>query len=321
MATSGSTNFSQTCDALINDAFQLIGIYGVGRTVNAADMQLARRMLNKMVKAWGAKGLHLWAKEEAILFLTPYTNDYILGTAKAALASDTLTTQLTTAVVATTTALTVTSTAGMTVGDYIGVVLTDKTVHWTTIATLPTSTTLTLTTGVTGAASASTLIYTFTTLLGKPLRVLDARLLKGFDSGTSSSTLSEYNLTSVSYEEYYSLPSKVSAGSVNQFHYNPKNTSGVMHVWPRPIDGGQRIQFTFERQLEDLDNASDDFDFPAEWLEALTYQLALRLGPPFGKDQRAMNSIAPLASAMLQDLLEWDKEITSISMLPDLGWQ
>lgn len=321
MATSGSTNFSQTCDELINDAFQIIGIYGIGRTINAADMQLARRMLNKMVKAWGTKGLHLWTKEEGILFLTPYINDYTLGTDKAARASDVVTTQLSGNIAASTTALTVDSTTGMTVGDSIGVVLNDKTIHWTTIATIPTSTSLTLTVGVTGAASDNALIYTFTALLEKPLRILDARLLKGFDSHSASGTLTEYSLTSISYEEYFSLPAKTSTGSVNQFHYNPRLTSGIFHVWPRPIDGSERIQFTFERTLEDLDEASNDFDFPQEWLEALTYQLALRLGPPFGKDQRAMNTIAPLASAMLEDLLQWDKEITSINILPDLGWE
>lgn len=321
MATSGSQNFSQTRTQLIEDAFQLIGVYGIGRTVSAEDMTVASNYLNKMVKAWGAKGLHLWTKEEGVLFITPNTAAYSLGNAAgdahATIASDLVLTQLNGAHAASATSITVDSTTGMTTADKIGIVTTDKTIHWTTIATIPTSTTLTLTAGLDTAASDNGIVYTYTNKLYKPLRILDARIRTGVDSGATS-TENDFVLTEIGYQEYFELPNKTSNSFPNQFHYNPKNISGTMYLYPRPSDGAERVHFSYERIIEDLDNTTDDFDFPSEWLEPLTWQLAVRLGPAFGRSQKAMQVILPVASSMLDNLLDWDTETTSVYLSPEL---
>lgn len=323
MATSSSQNFTQTCSQLIYDAFQLIGVYGVGRNISSEDYNFAFSLLNKLVKSWSTKGLNLWEKNEAVLHLTQYTSKYSIGNgtsdARCSLASDEVVTQLNGSLAANATSVTVDSTTGMTVGDYIGIVLSDKSSHWTTIATLPSSTTLTLTTGVSGAASDDALVYTFTNRIYKPLRILDARYLTGYDAGTGTSSVTERVITSLPYQDYFQLPSKGVVGASNQFLYVPGLTSGTFYLWPTPDDTNARITFTYERIIEDLDSASDNFDFPSEWLEPLTYQLAFRLGAPFGKDTKANQSIAPMAISMLQNLLEWNNEITSIKVTPDLG--
>jgi hypothetical protein len=323
MATSGSKNFTQTRSELITDAFQLIGMYGIGRTVSSEDTAVAERVLNKMVKAWGAKELHLWTKEEGVLFITPNTAEYDLGNAatdaECTLLSDLVLTQLNGALAASATAVTVDDTTGMAVSDRIGVVTTDKTIHWTTIATIPTSTTLTLTTGLDTAASDNGLVYTYTNRLYKPLRVLSCRRRTGIDSGATS-TQFDLPMHSISYEEYQDLPAKNINSIPNQFHYNPKNNSGKLYLFPRPSDGAERIHFSYERIIEDLDAAGDNFDFPTEWLECLTYQLAFRLGSYFGKGKKALQEIAPLASAMLADLLAWDSEITELDIMPDMDY-
>lgn len=322
MTTSGSTNYIQTRDQLINDAFQLLGVYGIGRTISSEDLAFAVSMLNKMIKAWGIKGLHLWGKTEGILYLTPNVAEYTLSDAATSSyvtnKADQIITQLNGATASGTTALTLDTTTGMIAGDFIGVVLTDKTIHWTTIATVPTSTTLTLTTATTGAASDNALVYTFTNRAVKPLRILSARRVTGIDLGRTS-TLVELPMTSIAYEEYFDSPIKTSGGISNQFHYNPQLNSGKLYLWPRPTDGGERIYFTYERVIEDLDNSSDNFDLPQEWHECVTYQLAVRLGPAFGKEKRTA-ALAPMASILLRDLLDWDTEITSVSLMPDLDY-
>ena len=317
MTTSGSTNFTQTRNELINDAFQVIGVYGVGRTISAEDLNFAASTLNKMIKSWATKGLHLWTKEENVLFVTKDQSNYTLGsTANACAASDAVITQLNGALAASATAITVDSTTGMTVGDFIGIVLTSGAVHYTTIATLPTSTTLTLTSGVSAAASDDAIVYTYTTKIVKPLRILSCRRAQGIDSGATT-TLSEIEMASIPYQDYMNLPSKSSSGVPNQFSYMPGNTTGVLYLWQRPNSGIYRINFTSERIIEDLDNAGDNFDFPSEWLEPLTWQLAMRLCPAFGKDKRMISSIAPVASMMLENLLDWDSEVTSVFIQPD----
>jgi hypothetical protein len=323
MATSGSQNFSQTRAQLIEDAFQLIGVYGIGRTVSAEDTTLAANFLNKMIKAWAVKGLHLWEKTEGVLYITPHEEQYSLGNAStdayATNKSDEVITQLNGALAAAATAVTVDSTTGMATSDIIGVVTADKTIHWTTIATIPSSTTLTLTAGLDSAASDNALVYTFTSRIYKPLRVLDARVVSGIDTGVTS-TQSEIVLTNVSNKDYMDLSSKFkSSGRPNQFSYLPKNTNGLLYLFPRPSDGSDRIHFTYERMIEDLDNASDDFDFPSEWLEPITWQLALRLGPAFGRSEKSLNVIFPIASKMLDNLLEWDTETASVTFSPDLS--
>lgn len=318
MSTSNSIDFTQTKSEIINDAFQNIGVYGLGRTISSEDFNFASNTLNKMIKAWGAQGLHLWTREENTLFLTKDVASYTLGnSANACLASDAIITRLNGSLVASATSVTVDSTTGMTVGDYIGIVLTSSVVHYTTIATIPTSTTLTLTLGIVTAASNNAEVYTFTTKINKPLRILGCRRAQGIDNGATTS-LTEVEMAEIAYQDYMNLPSKTNSGIPNQFAYDPKNTTGILYVWQRPSSGIYRLNFTSERMIEDLDAVGDNFDFPSEWLEPITWQLSLRLCPAFGKDQKMINSIAPMAQSMLQNLLDWDSEVNSVSLQPDI---
>jgi hypothetical protein len=322
MTTSGSINYTQTRDQLILDAYQHLGVYGVlGLTITDAHKQFAINQLNKMIKAWETQGLHLWCKEEAVLFLQPNQAEYVISNDTTsdycAALGDSVITATATAAAISATSLSLLTTVGMTVGDYIGVVLADNTVFWTTIATIPTTTTLTLTLGLTQSAVSGSLVYTFTTKINKPLRILSARRVRGYDNG-STGTITEVLMSDMSYQDYQNMTSKYISGVPNQFTYNPRLTTGNLFLWQRPNDGNDRIHFTYERILEDMDNISDNFDLPSEWLEALTWQLALRLGPAFGRGSKALNEIAPIAQAALENLKNWDNEITYVNMYPDI---
>jgi len=312
MSTSGSVDFKQSRNEVILDALQIIGAYGIGRTVSAEDLNFASNLLNKMVKAWATKGLHLFTKEEGVLYIAPNTSIYNLGVTgtRATKASDEIVTQLSAAAASSATTLSVDSTSGMVIGDFIGIVLSDKTIHWTTILTIPSSTSLTITAGLSGAASDNALVYTYTTMLQRPLRILDCRKRTGFGVDTV-----DLPITEIGYQDLQAFPVKNTGTSPTQYAFKPQSTFGAFYLWPCPSDGSERIMFTYERVIEDLDNTSDDFDFPAEWLEALTYQLALRLARPFGKPN-AIKDLLPIASVMLNDLLDWDAEIASVQMEP-----
>lgn len=318
MALSGSQNFTQTRNELILNAFQIIGKYGLGRTISAEDLTLAVSFLNMMVKAWSTKGLLLWAKEEAVLYLTPNTNAYTIGNstndAHTTIASGEIITQLNGAHITGATTLTVDSSVGMVVSNHIGIVLSDLSIHWTTIATIPNATSLTLTLALSAGADDDALVYTYTDKVFKPLRVINARKR----TGATNDDIFDIPLATIAYKDYYDLPVKTSGSSPSQFSYNPNISSGVLNLYPCPSDGRERIMFTYERVLDDLDNASNNFDFPAEWLEALTWQLALRLIIPF-KRADLLQAIVPVASQMLTDLLDWNREIVSLDMAPNLS--
>lgn len=319
MALSGSIDFTSTRDQLIIDAFQLIGVYGIGRTVSSEDMSYASRALNKLIKSWATHGLHLWARAEATLIPTAHVSKYLIGnnnsTTRVGKTNDTIMTQLTADAATSATSLTVDSTDSMTVGDFIGIVMTDNTAHWTTIATIPTSTTLTITTGLSGAASTSAMVYTYTTRLPKPLRINSVRQVTGFDSGATS-TVVETPLYQMAYTDYIEM-NKTNSGTPVAFAYRPNLLDLEFHLWPRPNTENMRICFTYERTLEDVDDIDDNFDFPSEWLEPLTWKLAVRLAPAFGKYQKLKEIDAP-ASAMLDNLLAWDTETSSICIVPDM---
>lgn len=324
MATSNSTNFTQTRDELILDALMGVGIYGIGETVSAEDNAFCVRALNKMIKAWGTDGLHLWCKEEGILFLQPKQEKYTFGqstsTDYCAKSSDVKTRTLTASHAAAATTLNLDSSASMTVADKIGIVLSDKTIQWTTIATIPTTTSVTITTALTGAANDNALVYVFTNKINKPQRMLDMRRRTGYNDlvTSASSTELDINLSITPNNVYRTMPVKTAAtGDPVQAYYQPNNTTGDLYLWPRPVDGSTRIVFSYERILEDMDTATNDFDFPPEWCEALDWQLRVRLCRPFGKAS-ALQDILPIATMMYDKLLSWDSEVTSVTFEPDI---
>lgn len=320
MATSGSYDWTQTATELIYDAFQLAGIYGIGRTVGTEDTTFALSLLNKMIKSWATQGLHLWEKGEAILFITPSTASYTIGNgssdAKCASVSDTIITQLTNDETLGDTTITLDSVTGMAISDNIGIVLDNDTIQWTTITNIA-SNVVTLNAALTDDASEGAMIYTFTSRIYKPLRITSARRLTGIDLGTTS-TVTEVWMKEISYNEYFNMASKTYNGTPSVYMYNPGTTTGTLYLWSRPSDPNIRIQFSYELLIQDLDSASNNFDFPTEWLEPLTYQLAVRLGPAYGKDERAMGALLPLASQMLENLKDWDTEITSVKFKPNI---
>lgn len=320
MATSGSVNFNLTRNEIILLALQEIGVYGVGRTVSDEDMVLADSKLNMMVKAWQAQGIHIWTKTEGVLFSAKNVGEYTLNNtssdARATNWSDAVLTLLNGDLAAAATAVTTDTTTDMATSDIIGIVQSDGTLHWDTIATIPSSTTLTLTTGMTSAASDNANVYTFTSRVNKPLRIHSMRRVLGIDSSDTNSQSSSIPMMELSHSDFYDLPALGTNGSSTHFHYDANLNDGTVYLWPRPNSPKQYFRFTYTRMLEDFDASTNNPDFPVEWLEAIMYGLARRLIAPFGKEAK-MASIEPKAQASLQAMLDWDTETSSIYLMPD----
>lgn len=308
MATSGSTDFSMTKNDAIRTAFQLLTVYGMGRTISSEDMSFASIMLNMMLKAWEGQGIHLWTKTEGILFLQQYVNSYDLGnTARACKRSDTITTQLNAAAISGATSITVVSTTGMAATNPIGIVLTDNSLFWTTIASVTDSTTLVINSALTGASSSAKMVYVYTSLMGKPLSLYDMRTVQGFDNGATSTEV-EIPFELVPYSEYINLPVKSQNSNMPiEGMFNPNLNSTMLQIFPRPIDCNYRLYFTYMRKIEDMDATGNTFDLPQEWFQAIVYQLAVRLARPYGR-AAALQDIAPMAQMFLEEMLAFDSE-------------
>lgn len=89
-------------------------------------------------------------------------------------------------------------------------------------------------------------------------------------------------MTRMSRTEYRSLPDKTTEGYPTQWYYDRQQASGTLYVWPAPDSTAGTLKFTYRRKLYDIDDQSNNFDVPAEWLDAIIYNLADRLMENFG---------------------------------------
>ena len=80
MATSGSTNYSETEAGIIRDAY--IGIGAIDPTdsgVEAEQYEYASRVLNRLIKSWQKRGYNLWRTEEGSVTLVAAQAAYTMG--------------------------------------------------------------------------------------------------------------------------------------------------------------------------------------------------------------------------------------------------
>lgn len=310
MPVSNSINFSLSRNQVIQEAMMLTGQYGQGRQLSDFDLQRANNALNMMIKGWARRGIFLWAQKDGVLFLDSGTEKYTLGSssdyARCADWDDTVITQLNGGESSSATSLTVDTTTGMTVGDFIGIVQDGDTVKWTTIATIPDSTTVTISSGLSDDAADNSFVYTFTSRITKPLKLVNVR--RSFNIGQNST---ETSLVPLSKMDYDLLQRKQLSGTPTHFYFDPEISAGKMWIWPVPNDPDFYIRFTYQKILDDMDTANDSFEFPQEWLETITYQLAVRLCNIYNRPERKA-LIKEEAEAFLFQMLLFDTEDSSI---------
>lgn len=312
MATSGTVSFTMTALEVINKAFSKINVKVAEQELQADEAQDGLESLNLMIKAWGAQGLHLWSKDEGVLFLDVGKTDYNLGPQgdEACQIDDFISTSTTAAKVATDTIIDVTSSTGMSVGDKIGIELDNNTRHWTTILTVDSSIQVTLTEGLPSASKSGSSVFTFTNLVQRPNRILSYRR-KTFGQDN------EIPVLSWSRNEYFNQVNKSSQGTVVNCYYSPQLDNGRLYVWQTASSVNNFVRFTFERPLEDITELDQNLDFPVEWLQAIIYNLAHLLTDDYSVPFAKADRIGIKADRFLDELLGWDEEMESLNLQPD----
>jgi hypothetical protein len=315
MARSGSIDYTRTSYQIVQEALELIGVVGAQETPAVSDVTFATSRLNAMVKAWQAEGLHLWGTTEGVIFLTEGTNRYDVSSAatsvNSCLFTDFIHTQLSADEAAAQTTLSVDSSTGFTTSDKIGVVLDSGVVHWSTIASIPTSTSVTINNALPTQAATNANVFVYTSRITRPLRIINARRVSGYSTAQSETTVEISNR-----EEYFNTPSKNTAGDPVMLYYDPQLDTGSLYVWPTPDDSNVFLRVTYERSLEDFDESTNTPDFPQEWLEPLTYNLAYRIAPAFGRSGDSLQDIRILAALTKEAAKQFDREITSLRIVP-----
>lgn len=296
---------------IIEDAYEITGEYEEGEAIDGNDFATAKRKLNLMVKAMMQEGLHLWAIQDATLFMQPGVASYNIGaTGNAHCTTSYVSTTLSSNEAASSTSIGITNFSGMSDADNIGIVLDDGSIFWTTIIGTPGSNT-TIATGLSGAATAGNTVFAYTTGIQRPLRIIkDSAYYHSIQNN-------DIPITMVSRTDYAQLSNKVNRGKIIQAFYDPQLINGVMKVWMTPDLATDVLRFSFERPLEDFVSVGDEPDFPIEYGECLSYQLAVRLCPGLGVPPQMHQMIKIEAQEKLEMALGFDKENVSISFEPN----
>lgn len=132
----------------------------------------------------------------------------------------------------------------------------------------------------------------------RPLRILSARLKR---NGT------EIPMEQMTRDEYDSLPVKTTTGQPTQFYYDRQREAARLYVWPvLSSASGETVEITYDRELEDIANLSDAIDVPGEWLDAVVYNLAARIGETVPSERTP--AVTARARQLLSDAMGFDRE-------------
>lgn len=312
MTTSGTATFTQNRNQIINRAARLVGAIASGETPTANTTQDFSDALNAMVKSWQSSGIHLWTISEGVLFPQPNQAQYGLGGTTTDHATTTFTqTTLSAGASSGATSISVASVTGIANGYSIGVVLASGSVFWTTVNGAPSGTTVTLTSGLSGAANSAAVVLAYQTAIDRPLRIVSSRR---FNYASLIDTPMNPMLSRLDYRD---LPNKLATGTPTQAFYDPQLGTGQLYIWPLLTNATDAVKFTWYRQIQDFNAAANTPDFPQEWINTLTFNLAYTMAPEFGVPTAQYGMIKEQAAMSLDLAMGFDKEPESVMFQVD----
>lgn len=144
-----------------------------------------------------------------------------------------------------------------------------------------------------------------------PLKVYQAFYTPSGGTNTSLNVYSRY--------DFNELPSGSEGTPVN-LYYQPLGATGTIKLWPTPDNSTTSITIHYHAPFEDMDAATDDFDFPAYWIQALIYNLAWALAPEYGIPPTDRNILAQEAKFWKSEALSYGSEESSLFLLPRKDW-
>jgi len=298
MTTSGIVSFSVNRDQIIKQAMLNNGALGEGETPTAQETVDCAFLLNLIVKQWSgqtdySKGLKMFSRKRADLFLYTTQGQYSLGPSGDKWANSFTNTTTTAAAALGASAIVVTSVTGIVSGYNAGVVMTNGNMFWTTVLSVVGST-VNLNATLSASVAIGALVYVYSTTLQarRPLEIVTAVLRDQFNN--------DVPLTFQNVQEYEALPSKANAttqGDPSIIYYEAQLTNGQLYLDVFPQDVTKHIHVVYLSPPEDFNAATDTPDYSQEWYLALVWELAIQSAPMFnvpitqGMSQMASRSL------------------------------
>lgn len=312
MARSGVNTLTFTARDIIGKALSVCNARDADQPLQNIDLQTGLEALNLLVKKKQIQA-HLWKKTEGVVFLDVGKTDYLLGPTgdEACDFDDFIETTLDADEALGQTVISVASTTGMAASDTAGILLDSGTRQWGTISAIDPGVSITVPALASAAASGNS-VYTFTSLIPRPLRLLPNSRFR------ESSSSSEIPINRWSRKEYFDQPDKDSQGTVVNDYFQPVLDDSRYYVWQTAQNANNLVRITYERPIEIFVTTADDPDFPSEWFYPLVYSLAVVIGPEYKVTPDRMGINKALRDELMGDVLGFDQEPSSIDVQVDM---
>lgn len=324
MATSGSVNFNLQRDEIVAHAYRLATIINKAETPSTAQYTFGAVCLNIAVKQMMALNPHIWKRRIGYIFPVPDQYSYLIGSASTddyAFGSY-VTTTLTAAGALSDTTITVSSISEIDDTNLIGIVLDDGSISWDVVSGAPSGSTVTLTTGLSGAASIGNRVYVGVARINRPVQIY--RFFR--EAIDSDGTISRSPVTKVAYDDYYTrYSSRFAADLVANAMFDSRavdgsttENHGIINILEtvNQFNSSCVLGFIYESMTEDFDSSTDNADLPVEWINVLVKATALQLGMTDGIPDRIYARLEKDYERSLELLLQHDADNGSFFIEP-----
>lgn len=184
--------------------------------------------------------------------------------------------------------------------------------EWFTILSF-TTTTITLSGNLVNPVLDSAAVYTYTTQLARPNRILDNSMSRQTPDGAGA----QIPVERWSMQQYLQQPDKLSSGTVVYDVYNPLLVDGEYWVWQTPSSAVNVVFYTLEYPIEIFVDNIDEPDFPSEAFLPLSYALAKAIMLEYETPVEVMQMIVGMEAEYTENFLGYDVEDDSINLQPD----
>lgn len=146
-----------------------------------------------------------------------------------------------------------------------------------------------------------------------PLKMIQARRTEATDQSPIPMNL---------YTRYDAniLPSLAQGSPINLYYQKFSDDHGQITLWPVPPDTSTTIYIDYHRPFQDMVNNTDALDFPAYWIQALTFNLAWSLAPEYGIPPQDRQLIQGEAKYWADEARSYGTEEGGFFIQPETRW-
>jgi len=304
MSTSGSYSFTVNRDQIIRQAMLTIGKLDESEVPNAQEVSDCAFTLNLLIKQWQgrtdfAPGLKVWTRRRGHLFLNGASGQYSVGPSAVGWTENYVYPLTTAGANAAATAVVVSSASGIATGYNIGVQLDSGLLFWTTVASVA-GTTVNLNAPLPSKSSSGSQVFAYQTTAQQPLTIETAVL--------RDNQLNDTPMKIMTVQDYDYLPSKVAPlniGDPTAIYYEFQLGNSYLYTdIAAAQDVSKHLVLTYLESVQDVLQASDNFEYPQEWFLPLSLGLGKQIAPMFNASWTALmqdNYVEALSIARRKD--------------------